>query len=203
VNFVHYDATYFPTSYIVQWVIISHGSQVDQVLSQITIYHQFHYNHDLQNNTNKEWNTLINAVGTTVQYRLTGSPRVTTPYRDTTLGWENWPIMAASWRNFTLSPSEVPGHNSFMATSTSPLGHCQNPLLTVPKWPEPKCSMILCEGTSCVTSVKYNAGSILLRIINIRSHFQNLWLYFHVPSPLPHWPYCQLVPTVFDAFESP
>ena len=69
---------------------------------------------------------------------LTGSPMVTTPCSLTTLGWWNWPIMAASCRNFTLSSSEVLSLSVLIATGTDPVGVVHTPLLTVPNCPDPK-----------------------------------------------------------------
>ena len=53
-----------------------------------------------------------------------GSPRVTTPSSEMTLGCENWPMIAASLRNFTRLSSEAPGCRILMATSCWPMGHC-------------------------------------------------------------------------------
>ena len=74
---------------------------------------------------------------------LTGSPTVTTPRSFTTLGCLNWPLMAASCRNLTLSSCEALDCSVFTATSTVPAGDCHIPLFTVPNWPEPRCSVIL------------------------------------------------------------
>ena len=49
----------------------------------------------------------------------TGWPRVTTPYSSTTLGWRNWPMMAASCRNRTVSLAEDPSFRVLIAHSTS------------------------------------------------------------------------------------
>ena len=72
-----------------------------------------------------------------MHYALTGSPAVTTPNIMTTLGSLNWPMMDASWRNFTLSSPPAPSLRVLTATSTSPSGPCHTPLHTSPNWPEP------------------------------------------------------------------
>ena len=77
------------------------------------------------------------------QILLTGCPVVTTPINFTTLGCLNWPLMAASWRNLTLSASQLPGLSVFTATSTGPLGEDHTPWETIPNWPEPKCLVML------------------------------------------------------------
>ena len=72
------------------------------------------------------------------------SSSVTTPCNCTTLLCTNWPIMAASLRNFTLSDSEHCELRVFTATctgSTEPLDH--KPRWTVPNSPDPSCSKIL------------------------------------------------------------
>ena len=65
---------------------------------------------------------------------------VTTPCRRTMLSPSNWPIMAASLRNFTLSDSEHCELRVFTATCTGsaePLVH--KPRCTVPNSPDPSC----------------------------------------------------------------
>ena len=71
--------------------------------------------------------------------KLTGSPSVTTPYIVTTLWCLNCPMMAASWRNLTLSSSPDPSLRVFTATSTSPPPSPlpNTPLYTVPNCPDP------------------------------------------------------------------
>ncbi len=82
---------------------------------------------------------------------LTGSPTVTTPYSLTTLGCRNWPMMAASWRNLTLSISEAIGCRVLTATSVDSTLVVHTPMLTVPNWPEPRCLIIL----QCVQCTLY------------------------------------------------
>ena len=67
----------------------------------------------------------------------TGFPTVTTPSSCTMLGCLNWPLMAASCRNLTVSFSEVPSCSTFTATSTHAFPSCHTPLFTVPNCPEP------------------------------------------------------------------
>ena len=63
---------------------------------------------------------------------LTGSPIVTTPYILMTLVWLNWPIMAASCRNLTLSSSEDPAFKVLTASSSSCLHMLHDALYTSP-----------------------------------------------------------------------
>ena len=63
---------------------------------------------------------------------LTGSPIVTTPYILMTLMWLNWPIMAASCRNLTLSSSEDPAFKVLTANSSSCLHMLHDALYTSP-----------------------------------------------------------------------
>lgn len=87
-----------------------------------------------------------NFIQTTMtQTMLTGLPTVTTPSSLTTLGWWNWPLMAASWRNFTTSPCEAPGLSIFTATSNcTSFDACHSPLCTIPNCPAPSWVFILC-----------------------------------------------------------
>ena len=82
-------------------------------------------------------------------YVLTGFPRVTTPWRLTTLRCWNWPLMAASCRNLTSSFSPIPSFSVLMATGITPTGDCHRPLSTLPNWPDPKCSVILHVQRKC------------------------------------------------------
>ncbi len=81
---------------------------------------------------------------------LTGSPTVTTPYSLTTLGCRNCPMMAASWRNLTLSISEAIGCRVLTATSIDSTLVVHTPMLTVPNWPEPRCLIIL-QCVHCIS----------------------------------------------------
>lgn len=76
---------------------------------------------------------------------LTGFPTVTIPCSRTMLGWQNWPMMAASCRNLVCSISGASGFNVFTATSTLPPVFCHTPLCTVPKCPEPMLAVTLEE----------------------------------------------------------
>ena len=76
-------------------------------------------------------------------HALTGSPTVTIPCSLTMLGWWNWPMMAASCRNFTFSPSGDSSFKVLMATSTGSPGECHTPLLTHPNCPEPSLVVVL------------------------------------------------------------
>ena len=80
---------------------------------------------------------------TTQGATLTGLPTVTTPNSFTTLGCLNCPLMAASWRNLTVSASGEPGFSVFNATSIVPIGEYQYPLWTSPNWPDPSAPMTL------------------------------------------------------------
>ena len=70
---------------------------------------------------------------------LTGSVLQTTPKRETTLGCENWAMMAASWRNFTLSSSDDPSFRSFSATGMLMTPFFHKPCSTEPNCPDPRC----------------------------------------------------------------
>ncbi len=74
---------------------------------------------------------------------LTGSPTVTTPYSLTTLGCRNCPMMAASWRNLTLSAAGASGLSVFTASCRVLLEMDHMPLHTCPNCPDPNCSMML------------------------------------------------------------
>ena len=69
---------------------------------------------------------------------LTASPSITTPCSRTTLGCLNCPIMAASWRNLTLSISDKSTVRLFTATCIDSWWLYQVAFLTFPNWPEPK-----------------------------------------------------------------
>ena len=97
----------------------------DQIPPQVAIWHQLHDNHHLH----KQYHTTYTAVtilGSHMHPSLTGSPRVTTPRREMTLGWENCPMMAASLRNVTRLSSWAPGWSTSLTTGTHPhsLVHC-------------------------------------------------------------------------------
>ena len=70
---------------------------------------------------------------------LTGSVLQTTPKRETTLGCENCAMMAASWRNFTLSSSDDPSFRSFSATGMLMTPFFHKPCSTEPNCPDPRC----------------------------------------------------------------
>ena len=76
--------------------------------------------------------------------KLTVCCSLTMPWSLTTFGCLNWPMMAPSCRNLTLSSSLADDLRVFMATSSGELGLCHTPLLTVPNWPEPRHSVALC-----------------------------------------------------------
>ena len=80
-----------------------------------------------------------------LRLELTGFPTVTTPNSRMMLGWKNWPMMAASWRNLTISNSELPTLSFFKAASVGPHGASHTPLSTVPNCPAPKFPVILYE----------------------------------------------------------
>ena len=62
-----------------------------------------------------------------------------------TLGWENCPMMATSWRNLTLSSSPEFSFSSFIATVMVPRPpeDCHSPFWTFPNCPEPRKPVIL------------------------------------------------------------
>ena len=78
----------------------------------------------------------------TINY-LTDSVLLTTPYKETTLGCVNCAMMAASWRNFTLSVSVAPSLRSFSATGMSLVLFLHTPCSTKPNFPEPSRLFIL------------------------------------------------------------
>ena len=82
--------------------------------------------------------------------QLTGSPTVTTPYSFTTLGWLNWPMMAASCRNLTWSSSHDPSFIVLTATSVYPECVYHTPRFTIPNCPEPR---LLVNLHVCVVNV--------------------------------------------------
>ena len=63
---------------------------------------------------------------------------VTTPNNLTTLVLWNWPMVAASWRNFIFSSSDASCFRVFTATSISVPWCDKTAWWTVPNWPEPK-----------------------------------------------------------------
>ena len=93
---------------------------------------------------------------------LTGSPTVTTPCSEITLGCQNCPIMAASCRNQILSLSEAISFRLFTATTIDSESHDHRPLQIWAKWPEPTCSRNLHsrEGVGvvlgCVTTTSHH-----------------------------------------------
>ena len=80
-----------------------------------------------------------------VQCSLLTVPSVTTPWSSTTLGWWNWPMMAASCRNLTLSIMVALDLSVLIATSRGlwRSSRCHSPRCTLPNWPDPSCSRIL------------------------------------------------------------
>ena len=76
---------------------------------------------------------------------LTGSLSLITPCSVTMLGCLNCAIMAASWRNLTLSTSLDPSLRVFNATSKSSF-FFHSPLSTLPNWPDPRWPVILVQN---------------------------------------------------------
>lgn len=76
-------------------------------------------------------------------HTLTGVPTVTTPCKRTMFGCLNCPMMAASWRNLTVSFSDALLLSILTAMSRSPWSVCHTPLATFPNCPEPRCPVIL------------------------------------------------------------
>ena len=73
-----------------------------------------------------------------------------------TLGWWNWPIVAASCKNLTLSTSFALSCSIFTATSFKPESECQMPLCTCPNRPDPRWPIVLCRQYSLTHSVNKN-----------------------------------------------
>jgi len=88
-------------------------------------------------------NNVRHLLSVPTAHQFTSSPTVTTPCSWTTLGCLNWPLMAASCRNFTLSASDVPPFSILIATSSCPISDCHLPLFTTPNWPDPRLSPLL------------------------------------------------------------
>ena len=79
--------------------------------------------------------------------KLTVCFSLTIPCSLTTFGCLNWPMMAPSCRNLTLSDSWADDLRVLMATSILALGDCHIPRLTVPNCPDPRHSVALKHST--------------------------------------------------------
>ena len=77
--------------------------------------------------------------------KLTGSSTVTTPCNEITLVCQNWPMIAASCKNNTLSFSEATSLSLLTATCTHSSSHDHKPLKILAKFPDPICSKNLWE----------------------------------------------------------
>ena len=113
--------------------------------------------------------------------KLTVCCSLTMPWSLTTLGCRNWPMMAPSCRNLTLSSSLADDLRVFMATSSVELGLCHTPLLTVPNCPEPRHSVALCDtwergmGARLINDVIAFAQLMLLVKIGTFLVFVDMW----------------------------
>ena len=86
---------------------------------------------------------------------LTGSVLLTTPYKETTLGCVNCAMMAASWRNFTLSVLDDPSLRIFSATGMLLAPFFHKPCSTEPNCPDPRCPCTL-RTNSHNSSISYS-----------------------------------------------
>ena len=68
---------------------------------------------------------------------------VTNPNNFTTLVWLNWPMMAASCSNFTLSPLEESDCSILTAINKELSEILHDALDTVPKFPDPRYFKVL------------------------------------------------------------
>ena len=102
---------------------------------------------------------VISDLSCTLYLFLTKSLFVTTPNSLMTLGWENCPMMAASWRSFTLPTFFSFMTRVFTATSITPFGDFHVPLLTFPNWPDPKSSSILTKRARYLSILLWHCGT--------------------------------------------
>ena len=121
------------------------------------------HNHHLHKHTHDQ------RRGSNSLSQLTGSPTVTTPWSLTMLGCLNWPLMAASCRNLSLSSSLDSGLRVLIATSTGeppPASHF--PRFTTPNCPDPNDSPTL-WGSGFKFSQRTLSDGLSLYSLNVLS----------------------------------